>query len=145
MKCANVVCAIIMAIGLLSRVDVAQAQAQPTKTQLGAGSPYVLIGTEVWDVPDPASKRGYQVFVSLPASYGKDTNRRYPVLFATDANYAFPVIREVARRLNVEHPQVADFILVGLSYAKSEDGTASRDRDYTPTPNGPPGTPAGAA
>jgi predicted alpha/beta superfamily hydrolase len=144
MKCANVVCAIIMAIGLLSRVDVAQAQAQPTKTQLGAGSPYVLIGTEVWDVPDPASKRGYQVFVSLPASYGKEPNRRYPVLFVTDANYAFPVIREVSRRLNVEHAQIADFILVGLSYAKGEDGTLSRDRDYTPTPNGPSDTPAGA-
>lgn len=129
-----------LAIGLSA--DVAQAQAP--KAQPGNGSAYVLTGTEVWDVPDPVSKRGYQVFVSLPASYGKDTNRRYPVLFATDANYAFPVIREVARRLNVEHPQVADFILVGLSYAKSEDGTASRDRDYTPTPNGPPGTPAGA-
>jgi predicted alpha/beta superfamily hydrolase len=144
MKCANVVCAIIMAVGLLSRVNVAQAQAQPAKVQLGGGSPYILFGTEVWDVPDPVSKRGYQVFVSLPASYGKEPNRRYPVLFVTDANYAFPVIREVSRRLNVEHAQIADFILVGLSYAKGEDGTLSRDRDYTPTPNGPSETPADA-
>jgi predicted alpha/beta superfamily hydrolase len=144
MKFANVGCAIIMAIGLLSRVDVPQAQAQSTKAQLGAGSPYVLIGTEVWDVPDPVSKRGYQVFVSLPASYEKEPNRRYPVLFVTDANYAFPVIREVSRRLNVEHPQIKDFILVGLSYAKGEDGTLSRNRDYTPTPNGPRDAPAGS-
>ena len=141
MKCAKVVCAIVMA--LLSHSGVAQAQTQPAKVQQGAGSPYLLFGTEVWDVPDPASKRGYQVFVSLPASYQKEPNRRYPVLFVTDANYAFPVIREVSRRLNVEHAQIADFILVGLSYAKGEDGTLSRDRDYTPTPNGPSGTPAG--
>jgi predicted alpha/beta superfamily hydrolase len=138
MKCANLVSAIIMAAGLC-RTDVALAQA--AQVQQGGGSPYILFGTEVWDVPDPGSRRGYQVFVSLPSSYAKETSRRYPVLFVTDANYAFPVIREVSRRLNVERPQVADFILVGLSYAKGEDGTRSRDRDYTPTPNGPPSTP----
>jgi predicted alpha/beta superfamily hydrolase len=132
----------IMAAGLVSSSDVTQAQTQPAKVQPGNGSPYVLFGTEVWDVPDPVSHRGYQVFVSLPASYGKEPNRRYPVLYVTDANYAFPVIGEISRRLNVEHAQVADFILVGLSYAKDEDGTLSRDRDYTPTPNGP--APAGA-
>jgi predicted alpha/beta superfamily hydrolase len=144
MKCAKAVCAIIMAVGLLSRMDVAQAQMQPAKVQRGEGSPYTLTGTEVWDVPDPVSRRGYQVFVSLPASYGKEPDRRYPVLFVTDANYAFPVIREISRRLNVEHPQVEDFILVGLSYAKGEDGMQSRMRDYTPTRNGPRGAPAGA-
>ncbi|HKX36042.1 MAG TPA: alpha/beta hydrolase-fold protein [Rhizorhapis sp.] len=144
MKRANLVCAIVMAVGLLSGIDGAQAQMLPTKVQPGGGSPYVLLGTEVWDVPDPVSRRGYQVFVSLPASYEKEPNRRYPVLFATDANYAFPVIREISRRLNVEHAQIADFILVGLSYAKGEDGTQSRDRDYTPTPNGPRSAPSGA-
>ena len=144
MKCANVVCAIGMAVGLLSRIDVTQAQTQPTKVQQGEGSPYVLIGTEVWDVPDPVSQRGYQVFVSLPASYEKEPYRRYPVLFVTDANYAFPVIREISRRLNVERAQIQDFILVGLSYAKGEDGMQSRMRDYTPTPNAPRGAPAGA-
>src|SRR5690349_20691645 len=122
MKRANIVFALVMAAGLLSRADVVQAQTQPAKVQLGAGSPYMLFGTEVWDVQDPVSKRGYQVFVSLPASYEKEPNRRYPVLFVTDANYAFPVIREISRRLNVERAQIADFILVGLSYAKGEDG-----------------------
>jgi hypothetical protein len=115
MKCAKVVCAMVVAVGLLGRLDVAQAQTPPTKAQRGEGSPYVLTGTEVWDVPDPASQRGYQVFVSLPASYEKEPPRRYPVLYVTDANYAFPIIREIGRRLNVEHPQIADFILVGLS------------------------------
>ncbi|HKU65999.1 MAG TPA: alpha/beta hydrolase-fold protein [Rhizomicrobium sp.] len=133
-----------MAAGLLRGIDGAQAQAQPAKSQPGGGSPYVLLGTEVWDVPDPVSKRGYQVFVSLPASYEKEPNRRYPVLFVTDAGYGFPVIREISRRLNFERPQVEEFILVGLSYAKGEDGMQSRRRDYTPTPNGPQSAPASA-
>lgn len=144
MKCANIACAMVMAIGLLLRTDVAQAQMQTATIQPGNGSPYLLSGTEVWDVPDPASHRGYQVFVGLPASYGKEPHRRYPVLFVTDADYAFPVIRQIGRRLNVEHAQVEDFILVGLSYAKGEDGMQSRMRDYTPTPNGPRDAPAGA-
>lgn len=112
--------------------------------QQGGGEPYALLGTEVWDVPDPASGRDYQVFVSLPASYAKEPARRYPVLYVTDADYAFPLIRQIARRLNVERPQLRDFILVGLSYAKGDDPVQSRRRDYTPTARGPSDAPASA-
>jgi predicted alpha/beta superfamily hydrolase len=133
-----------MTVGLLGPMAVAQAQTQPAKVQPAKGSPYIMIGTEVWDVPDPVSKRGYQVFVSLPASYGKAPSRRYPVLYVTDAGYAFPLIREIGRRLNFERSQIQEFILVGLSYANGEDGMQSRRRDYTPTPNGPGDAPAGA-
>ena len=49
----------------------------------------------MWDVPDPVSKRGYQVFVALPPSYAKQPQRRYPVLYVTDADYAFPIIRQL--------------------------------------------------
>jgi predicted alpha/beta superfamily hydrolase len=109
--------------------------------QEGEGKPYALLGSEVWDVPDPASGRDYQIFVSLPASYAKEPTRRYPVLYVTDADYAFPVVRQIARRLNVERPQIQDFILVGLSYAKGDDPMQSRRRDYTPTARGPSDAP----
>ena len=112
--------------------------------QEGKGGPYALLGSEVWDVPDPVSGRDYQVFVSLPASYAAEPERRYPVLYVTDADYAFPVVRQIARRLNVERPQLRDFILVGLSYAKGDDPVQSRRRDYTPTPRGPSNAPADA-
>ena len=112
--------------------------------QSGNGHPYEIPDSEVWDVPDPISKRGYQVFVALPPSYGTQPQRRYPVLYATDADYAFPIIRQLARRLNVEGPQVEEFILVGLSYGKGENGGISRQRDYTPTPNGPSTAPPNA-
>lgn len=112
--------------------------------QSGNGHPYEIPDSEVWDVPDPISKRGYQVFVALPPSYGTQPQRRYPVLYATDADYAFPIIRQLARRLNVEGPQIEEFILVGLSYGKGENGGISRQRDYTPTPNGPSTAPPNA-
>ncbi|KRE00319.1 esterase [Bosea sp. Root381] len=120
-------------IGLLSVPATARAQPAPTAQPAG-GQPYAIVGSEVWDVPDPVSGRGYQVFVALPASYASDPQRRYPVVFVTDADYAFPIIKQIGRRLNLDGPRIEDFILVGLSYAKGEDGKTSRQRDYTPTP-----------
>lgn len=114
------------------------------KGQRSHGKPYEVLGSEVWDVPDPASGRTYQVFVALPKSYGEEPNRRYPVLYVTDADYAFPVVRQLVRRLNGEGPTVKDVILVGLSYAVGEEGMPSRRRDYTPTASGNDDAPPGA-
>ncbi|HEV2598169.1 alpha/beta hydrolase [Sphingopyxis sp.] len=143
---AAAICAAMLLPGCSDAKPGAESQgATPARTvQQGGGEPYALLGTEVWDVPDPASGRDYQVFVSLPASYAKEPARRYPVLYVTDADYAFPLVRQIARRLNVERPQLRDFILVGLSYAKGDDPVQSRRRDYTPTARGPSDAPAGA-
>ena len=135
---------VTFAAGFVLAAIPAKAQPQSAvKVQPGEGRPYEVADSEVWDVPDPVSGRGYQVFVALPPSYAREPQRRYPVLYVTDADYAFPIIRQISRRLNIEGPRVEEFILVGLSYAKGEDGAASRRRDYTPTPNGPSGAPAG--
>lgn len=115
-----------------------RADAQPSaQAATSEGAPYVLKGTQVWTVPDPVSGRDYEVFVSLPASYESSPDRRYPVVYVTDADYAFPIIRQIARRMNLNGPVIEEFILVGLSYARDDTPTASRNRDYTPTPNGP--------
>ena len=135
---------IALIAGLSASVAPAHAQTQAApRLQPGEGRPYEIADSEVWDVPDPVSRRGYQVFVALPPSYAKEPQRRYPVLYVTDADYAFPILRQISRRLNLEGPKVEEFILVGLSYAKGEDGAVSRRRDYTPTPNGPRTAPAG--
>lgn len=94
--------------------------------------PYVLENTEVRDVSAPGLHRDYQVFVSLPPSYAT-SKRSYPVVFVTDANYAFPLIRSIARRVGDKPPGLEEFVLVGLSYAKGDTPTFSRNRDYTPT------------
>jgi predicted alpha/beta superfamily hydrolase len=98
---------------------------------LATASPYMLDETEVQDVHARALNRDYQVFVALPDSY-RSSNRRYPVLFVTDANYAFPVARGIAQRL-ARHAGMEEAIVVGLSYAKGDSPVFSRRRDYTPT------------
>jgi predicted alpha/beta superfamily hydrolase len=92
---------------------------------------YLLDNTEVREVHAPALKRDYQVYVALPESY-RDSGRRYPVVFVTDANYGFPVVRSIAQRLT-KHAGMEEVIVVGLSYAKGDAGVYSRRRDYTPT------------
>ncbi|MUI14907.1 alpha/beta hydrolase [Massilia dura] len=93
--------------------------------------PYVLENTEVRDIRAAALHRDYQLFVALPDSYAT-SGRRYPVVFITDANYAFPVARSIASRLH-KHAGLEEVIVVGLSYANGESGNYSRRRDYTPT------------
>ena len=108
------------------------------------GSAYVLEGTQVWSVPDPASGRDYSIFVSLPPSYASQPERRFPVLYVADADYGFPVIRSLTRRINHDKPVTQEFILVALSYATGEDPGKSRTRDYTPVA-GKDGTGGGGA
>lgn len=121
------------------------ANSQPILTgQRGEGLPYEIPGTQVFDLPD--AKRGipYQIYVSLPKSYGQNPARRYPVVYVTDADYGFPMLRLIGRRMNNEREQLDEFIVVGLAYASGQDSMASRRRDYTPTANGPSTAPAGA-
>lgn len=135
-------CASVLAACADHATETAQADEKPAiAAQRGGGLPYEVIDSEVWDVPDPVSSRDYQVFVALPASYSTQPQRRYPVIYVTDADYAFPLLKQIGRRLNVEGPKIEEFILVGLSYAKGEGGMESRRRDYTPTVNGPTGLP----
>ncbi len=92
---------------------------------------YTLENTEMRDVHATALKRDYQLYVALPDSY-RTSQRRYPVLFVTDANYAFPVVRSIVQRLN-KHAGMEEVIVVGLSYAQGDTGVYSRRRDFTPT------------
>jgi predicted alpha/beta superfamily hydrolase len=128
---------ILLAASVAACAEKADAQSAQTSETQTEGAPYVLKGTQVWTVPDPVSGRDYEVFVSLPASYETSPDRRYPVLYVTDADYAFPILRQIARRVNLEGPVIEEFILVGLSYSRGDSPKVSRNRDYTPTPNGP--------
>jgi hypothetical protein len=96
-----------------------------------AATPYVLEGTEVRAVHARELKRDYEVYVALPEYY-RASDRRYPVLFVTDANYGFPIARSIAQRLT-KHAGFEEAIVVGLSYAKGDTGVYSRRRDYTPS------------
>ena len=118
------------------KLEPSPAMHSDSSSQRGNGGPYELAGTEVWNVADSKSGRKFQIFVSPPKSYHENSNRHYPVLYVTDADYGFPIVRQISRRLNSGGRKLEDFILVGLSYAVGEDSMSSRRRDYTPSPAG---------
>ena len=95
-------------------------------------TPYVLENTEVVAIHASRLNRSYEIYVSFPEDY-TTTNKHYPVVYVTDAPYAFPLIRAFAGRVDRHGVGLESFILVGLSYAKGESGVISRNRDYTPT------------
>ncbi len=107
---------------------------QPTAqaTQENAAPAYALEGTEVRTIRARQLQRDYQIYVSLPPSY-KEGQKKYPVLFVTDAPYAFPLLRSIARRVGNHGKDLEEFILVGLSYAQGDTPEYSRRRDYTPS------------
>lgn len=109
----------------------------PEPGSKGEPPPYILSDTHVREIYAHELQRTYQLFVALPPSYARG-DRRYPVLFITDANYAFPLARSVARRVGNGGKGLEDFILIGLSYARDETPEYSRRRDYTPTRGGDP-------
>lgn len=110
---------LVLSLGLIASAHAAEA------------TPYTLKNTDVVEVRATQLNRDYQLLVSLPPSYEKSA-RRYPVVFVTDADYAFPLIRSMAKRLGTGTHGVEEFILVGLSYAKGDTPEYSRRRDYTP-------------
>jgi predicted alpha/beta superfamily hydrolase len=122
---------LLVLAGALCLPALSQTSAEPV--------PYVLANTEVHNLAAPQLKRDYQVWVSLPKSY-RSANKRYPVVFVTDAPYAFPLVRSLAARLGNDSGGVEEFILVGLSYATGDSPEFSRRRDYTPSQ---PADPAG--
>lgn len=91
-----------------------------------------LANTAVYELPANGSGRKYQVWVDVPASYA-DGDKPYPVVFVTDALYAFPLVRSIRNLLGQHGRNIEDFILVGLPPEQGLTSKESRSRDYTPS------------
>ena len=67
-------------------------------------------------LPPTADGRHYQLHIDLPADYGKDTSKRYPVVFVTDGYWDFEKMHTIRGCLLFDK-YVPEFIIVGLGYA----------------------------
>lgn len=81
--------------------------------------------TELRVMPPTEDGRRYQLHVSLPASYDEQTERRYPVLFVTDAYWDFAGVRAAYDGLSWDR-LIPELVIVGLGYA----GEGLGDEDY---------------
>lgn len=107
--------------------------AEVKRDDVQAPRPVELADTQALSVRDEAAGRDYPIWVSLPASYAEDPQRRYPVLYVTDALYSFPLVRSIRNLVGQHGVNIEDFILVGLPPQTGLTSKQSRSRDYTPT------------
>jgi predicted alpha/beta superfamily hydrolase len=99
---------------------------------VNVSKPYVLEGTETHRITSSINKKEYDLFIQLPPSYYDHPNQLFPVLFLTDADYAFPLVSSISSRL-FHTDLIEQFIVVGVSFSIGDDKGVSKTRDYTPT------------
>ncbi|WP_313445310.1 alpha/beta hydrolase [Stenotrophomonas indicatrix] len=122
-------------------MSVAPPAAQEEARESATAVPGVVLpDTESLRVHDPIG-RDYALWVALPAGYAAHPQKRYPVVYVTDALYSFPLVRSVRNLVGQQGVNIEDFILVGLPPQEGLTSKQSRSRDYTPSD--PVRTPAG--
>ncbi|NVK21187.1 MAG: alpha/beta hydrolase [Kangiellaceae bacterium] len=95
--------------------------------------PYKLPRTEVIPIQESKTKKQYELYIKLPEEYSKNKNKKYPVIYFTDAVWHIEILSAATAFL------MEDVILVGISWQKDieeqlllEEGPqASRYRDYS--------------
>ena len=80
------------------------------------------------------SDRSYELYIKLPKGYSAERNKakHYPVIYITDAMYAFQIVSG-ATRFPMNSSKMQQAILVGISWQNGLRGDKSRVRDFTPS------------
>jgi predicted alpha/beta superfamily hydrolase len=106
--------------------------------QAGAEAPvrhFVLENTQIIPIRSRYTGRQHELVVVLPASWGKDPHKTYPVLYYLDAYWDTPQLVSTYGNLIYDN-FTPEFIMVGLSYPKGADYDRERRIDYTFTASG---------
>lgn len=107
--------------------------------------PYTIPNSQVRVLPANAAGRHYQLQIGLPASYAKDTGKRYPVVYVTDGYWDFQKITAIEGSL-VYDRVAPEFITVGLGYEGTDlDYGNLRRWELSPVPFGDKGEASGHA
>ncbi len=92
--------------------------------------PMVVERAEIRTLKSDLNGVAYELYVSLPHSYGAP-GKRYPVVYCLDADYSFLVVRNIADHLS-ERNHLREVIVVGIAYDGELQYRLNRTRDYTP-------------
>lgn len=92
----------------------------------------VLPNTQVRKIYSENTKQTYSIYVSLPAGYYEDPNKKYPSIFVLDADYAFALTKQISEHLS-DRGRLKESIIFGIAYDGPLNYRANRTRDYTPS------------
>lgn len=117
----------ILAAAFLSLVGVL-----PVLADAPSHPPHMVPNSELRALAVSVPGRTYQLHVGLPASYARDSQRRYPVVYVTDGYWDFEKLIALRGSL-VFDKVVPEFIVVGLGYAGNDlNYGALRQRELSP-------------
>lgn len=107
----------------------------PEKNKSGQKkSPVSLSNTERFIISSSFNGKKYCIHVALPKDYYQ-TNKKYPVLYLTDADYLLGIAKNSADLLTFPK-LIPELIIVGLAYESTfEDWWSRRAADLTPAPD----------
>src|SRR5512143_980601 len=98
--------------------------------------PHTIPGSELRVLPTNGSGRHYQLSVGLPATYAKETSRRYPAVYVTDGYWDFQKLDAIRGAL-VFDKVTPEFIIIGIGYAgENLDYGRLRTWELSPVPFG---------
>jgi predicted alpha/beta superfamily hydrolase len=118
------------ALGLLALSCGVSVQAQAQAPAQEPVRHFVLENTRIVPIQSKYTGRQHELVIVLPASWGKEPHKTYPVLYYLDAYWDTPLL--VSTYGNVIYDNVApEFIMVGLSYPSGSNYDLERRRDYT--------------
>lgn len=118
---------------LTSLLSLGTVNAQNNGAYGRTSTSLVLPQIQVVPIKDTQTKRNYELYIELPEDYAKHTNKKYPVLYYTDATWHREILSACQEYM------LEDVILVGISWQldinddlKNEVGVhVSRFRDYS--------------
>ena len=102
---------------------------QATAQQAGTRS-YTLAASEVHRLASGAVGDTFEISVALPLDYAQ-SDRRYPLVIALDADLAFAAVAQIARLMQFRD-ELPQFVLVGIGYGDLPTALRKRRRDLTP-------------
>jgi uncharacterized protein len=98
--------------------------------------PFSLPNTRVVTLKSHVNGQTYTLYVSLPRGYARHPERRYPVVYTLDADYAFPIVSSVTTHF-ADRGNMPPVIVVSIAYpggiSDMDAYHRNRTRDYTPT------------
>ena len=67
---------------------------------------YEIPRTEVIPIKDTQSNRQYELYIKLPEDYGKNSDKKYPVIYFTDAVWHIELLSAVTEyQMEDAHPR----------------------------------------
>jgi predicted alpha/beta superfamily hydrolase len=120
-------------IGIFS-INVYSQQSQ-TSTSSDFFPPATVPDSEVRTLFSKILNQEMNIFIKLPVLYRRNSDKKYPCWYVTDANRAFPMIANIGNIFEVPDPGKGEMIIVGIGYKIRDmaDWAAFRTRDLTPT------------